>query len=220
MQLAPLFGAQSGSGASGAKASMVGDFDRFLSLLTTQLQHQDPMSPLDANEFTAQLVAFSGVEQAIRTNSNLESLLRLQEVGQAQSAIQIVGKRIDALGDAILSDERPVDLFYTLEAGAQKAEVSIVDSVGRTVRSLPATTADGLHRVTWDGLDDNGGTVAAGVPYFLQVTATDAQDRRVATKIGFSAVVEEIRNVDGVTTLTVAGRQLPLDQVLAVRDAS
>ncbi len=54
------------------------DMQQFLTLLTTQLQNQDPLSPMDSTEFTNQLVQFSQVEQQITSNQKLDSLLALQ----------------------------------------------------------------------------------------------------------------------------------------------
>jgi len=71
--------------------SLAEDFTQFLTLLTTQLQNQDPLSPLDSNEFTNQLVQFSQVEQGINTNSKLDDLLSLQLNGAATSALGYVG---------------------------------------------------------------------------------------------------------------------------------
>ena len=70
------------SAQSQATQQLAGNFDTFLKLLTTQLQNQDPMSPMDSNQFTQQLVAFSGVEQQINTNDNLQSLIALSLTGQ------------------------------------------------------------------------------------------------------------------------------------------
>ena len=61
-----------------SSVGLASDFNQFLILLTTQLQHQDPLSPMDTTEFTNQLVAFSGVEQQINTNQKLDSLVSLQ----------------------------------------------------------------------------------------------------------------------------------------------
>ena len=59
-------------------ASLAETFDTLLTLLTTQLQYQDPLDPMDTNEFTSQLVEFTGVEQAISTNKKLDQLISLQ----------------------------------------------------------------------------------------------------------------------------------------------
>src|SRR5262249_10208809 len=80
----------SGVGAaanSNAASQLAGNFDEFLKLLTTQLQHQDPLSPLDPNQFTQELVQFSSVEQQIQTNTSLSTLISLQQNAQVTSAL-------------------------------------------------------------------------------------------------------------------------------------
>src|SRR5581483_7700907 len=73
---------------------LAGNFDTFLQLLTTQLQHQDPLSPLDTNQFTEQLVQFASVEQQINENSNLQTLISLQQTAQATQAMQFIGSNV------------------------------------------------------------------------------------------------------------------------------
>src|SRR5580658_5260093 len=81
------------AGAAGTNASqqLAGNFDTFLQLLTTQLQNQNPLDPLDTNQFTQQLVEFASVEQQINTNTNLQTMISLQPATEATSALQLVG---------------------------------------------------------------------------------------------------------------------------------
>src|SRR5258707_15764903 len=75
-------------------STIAGNFKTFLPLLTTQLKNQDPLSPLDTNQFTSQLVSFSQVEQAINANSKLANLVSLQSTNQTISALPLVGHTI------------------------------------------------------------------------------------------------------------------------------
>src|SRR5262249_39455842 len=85
--------------ASGVdRATIAGNFDTFLQLLTTQLQNQNPLDPLDTNQFTSQLVQFAGVEQQLRTNDNLDSLVKLTKSTQNTAALGYVGATITAEG--------------------------------------------------------------------------------------------------------------------------
>src|SRR5271169_6527884 len=98
----------SGSGSSGASAAqaagtsasqqLAGNFDTFLQLLTTQLQNQDPLDPLDTNEFTQQLVEFASVEQQINMNTNLQTLISMQQTSEATSALQFLGTNVTVSG--------------------------------------------------------------------------------------------------------------------------
>src|SRR6201993_3192153 len=72
--------------------TIAGNFQTFLTLLTTQLQNQNPLDPLDTNQFTQQLVEFAGVEQQLKTNDSLSTLVSMQQTAQATQALQFVGK--------------------------------------------------------------------------------------------------------------------------------
>src|ERR1700686_3335504 len=73
---------------------LAGNFDTFLKLLTTQLQNQDPLSPMDSNQFTQELVQFSQVEQQINTNTSLASLIALTKTQSSANAVSYLGKTI------------------------------------------------------------------------------------------------------------------------------
>lgn len=222
MQIPPLFappGAGIESAADASRKTMADDFDRFLTLLTTQLQHQDPLSPLDTTEFTHQLVAFSQVEQSIKQNRNLENLLEIQEIGRAQSAIGMVGRTVDALGDAIPPTTGETDLFYVLESPASSIRATIVDESGLPVRTLGTSGEVGVNRLTWDGQDHSGNAVSGSRWHRLAIEATGADGTRLPVKIGYSAEVQSVRNDPDGLMLEVPGRTVPLDQILAVNTA-
>src|ERR1700748_3166241 len=88
--------------AAGSTASqqLAGNFDTFLQLLTTQLQNQNPLDPLDTNQFTEQLVEFASVEQQINENTNLQTLISMQQTNEATSALQLVGSTVTVGGEA------------------------------------------------------------------------------------------------------------------------
>src|SRR3954464_9956275 len=73
------------------KTTLAGNFNTFLTLLTTQLKNQSPLDPLDTNQFTQQLVQFASVEQQINMNQQLTSLVALQKANQPTSAMSFLG---------------------------------------------------------------------------------------------------------------------------------
>src|ERR1700724_3800679 len=75
-----------------ASKTIAGNFNTFLQLLTTQLKNQNPLSPLDTNQFTQQLVQFAGVQQQLNTNDSLATLISLQQTAQSTQALGFVGK--------------------------------------------------------------------------------------------------------------------------------
>src|ERR1044072_5037705 len=109
-------GASGGTLATTADSTLAGDFQTFLTLLTTQLQNQNPLDPLDTNQFTQQLVQFAGVEQQLKTNDQLTSLVSLQQTAQATQALGFVAITIaNSTGQNVFSGN------YSVTAGANQA---------------------------------------------------------------------------------------------------
>jgi flagellar basal-body rod modification protein FlgD len=118
--------------AAGSTASqqLAGNFNTFLQLLTTQLQNQNPLDPLDTNQFTQQLVEFASVEQQINTNTNLQSLINLQQTSEATSALQLVGSTVTVGGSsAALSNATSTPAQWTLTSSTPAtANVTVTSS--------------------------------------------------------------------------------------------
>lgn len=203
--------------------NLADDFNNFLNLLTVQLQHQDPLEPLDTNQFTEQLVQMTEVEQTVSMNERLGALIDAQETQRIQSAVDFVGKHADALGDIVPLGPEGADLFYAinspaLSVTAEIIDTSISDPSRQVVRRLDAPSTDaGVHRMAWDGLDNDGVAVDPNRDYRLRVTALDLNGNPKSVRIGFSGLAEELRHEDGALMLSVAGRQVPLDQIVAAR---
>lgn len=216
MQIMPLAAGQTGGTAAGDKAKIAGDFDRFLTLLTTQLQHQDPLSPLDANQFTSQLVQFSQVEQSVKMNSRLEQLLAAQESSRVSDAIGYVGQTVDVLSRDFPLIDGSAELFYSVGGEAASVSLRIVDEAGNTVRSVDVSATGGIDRFTWDGEDDHGNRVADG-RYQVQVIARDAEGDALPTQAGFTGTVSELSNLAGELVLTIGSVPVPVSEVVSVR---
>lgn len=106
--IAAAAGADSATKATLAQDKLEKDLNQFLNLLVTQLQNQDPLEPLDANEFTAQLVQFASVEQQIYQNSNLEKLVGMQQTSQVGSMVNYLAlKSKPTATSSILKTARP-----------------------------------------------------------------------------------------------------------------
>lgn len=209
--------------ASDTSTNLAEDFNNFLNLLTVQLQNQDPLEPLDTNQFTEQIVQMTQVEQTVAMNERLGSLIDVQETQRIQTAADFVGKQVDALGDTVQLDANgKAEMFYALQTPASSVLVEIVDTSVENrqlaaIRTLPATTETGVHRLAWDGLDSLGQPVDPNGVYQIRVTALNADGDALKTDVGFSGVVEELRHTDGALTLTVAGNAIDLDKIVAAR---
>ena len=97
----------SAASAAGSNATqqLAGNFDTFLQLLTTQLQNQNPLDPLDTNQFTQQLVEFASVEQQVNMNTNLQTLISMQQTSEATSACRLDRHRRRQDCDAVQRDQ-------------------------------------------------------------------------------------------------------------------
>ncbi len=194
-------------------------FDTFLLLLTTQLQNQDPLEPMDTESFTEQLVQFAGVEQAIATNSNLEVLLALIEADQFSSTVNYLGKTVIIDGDTALLEGGEAQWTYTLAEDAASTTITITNEAGDVVFSSAGETAAGTHTVIWDALDDNGNPQPEGI-YAIEVSATDSDGNAVAVTTAAGGIVSAIETVDGQQMLVVGNTLVPLSAVNLVMETA
>ncbi len=198
-----------------AKDATVGlgqNFASFLKLLTTQLQNQDPLQPLDTKDFTNQLVSFSQVEQAIDTNKNLESLLALMQSRVSTDSVGYLGKQVEIDGAEVTSDGGPVTWRYRLAGDAAAVKVTVVDAAGTIVKTLAGKTSAGVQEVAWDGTDGTGRAVPAGT-YSLKVVAADGSGQAVAATVSRLGLVTGIEYADDEAQLIVGGSAVPLSRL-------
>ena len=223
--VSPLFGNLTCTARPGSNSttSIADDFSTFLNLLTVQLQNQDPLEPLDTNQFTEQIVNMTQVEQTVSMNSRLGALIDAQETARIQSAVQFVGKQADAIGDIVPLGADGAEMFYNLPSLAGDVEVAIIDpsatrAENRVIKRFEDPSgAIGLHRVSWDGIGDNGQPVDPSKTYRLSVVAKSEDGGDIAATIGFSGIAEELRNTDGALMLSVGGIPVSLDDIVAAR---
>ena len=198
------------------------DFDDFLVLLTTQLQNQDPLSPMESSEFTNQLVSFSGVEQQINQNKKLDQLLSLQLASTSTVALGYVGMDVGYVGDLFYSNGTDArDINYALEADAVISNVHIKDAeTGEVIRKLEGAKTAGNHKVTWDGLDDDGDPVKPG-NYRVTVDALDSDEKAIAVSTAVTGRVVGIETVNGVVQLLLEGDAIvPVNSVINAKQGS
>lgn len=206
--------------ASRSGVKLAADFDSFLQLLTTQLTTQDPLSPMDAEQFTSQLVQFSSVEQAIQTNTKLEMLIGLMQANQTTAALQYIGATVELDTSAIaLAAGGTAEIAYDLPETAAAVLVEIRDSAGGLVRQLTGPAAAGPQRLVWDGRDGAGVAQAAGA-YKVTVAAVDSLGREIPVLLDTVGRVEALTQTTAGLRLTVDGRTYPVESVRSVRPAA
>lgn len=160
---------QTAAGLAGGRLNQ--DFDQFLRLLVTQMQNQDPLEPMDSTEFTNQLVQFSNVEQQIKTNGHLESLLSMQTLNLTALGVSFIGKNVEIEGKYFsMNGASGAKMSYGLPETATAGNITILDEGGHVVYTRDAELSAGKHEFTWDGRDMDGDLVPAG-KYELRVGA-------------------------------------------------
>jgi len=199
-------------------ASLASDFDSFMKLLTTQLKNQDPINPTDTNDFTSQLVAFSGVEQQIKTNQHLEDLLELNKSGSLDNAVGYIGASVDAKGDSGYLQNGRATFAYNLDRAAKDVTVSILDEAGRVVYSGTGAKQSGKNYVTWDGTNSFSSTKARDGVYHVKVVAKDINGKDVtATSLTTGTVVGAELDNEGKVVLNVSNVKVPITDITSVR---
>ncbi|MFC7048671.1 flagellar hook assembly protein FlgD [Emcibacter nanhaiensis] len=200
------------SAAQSADQKLASDFDDFLALLTTQLQYQDPLDPLDSNEFTQQLVSFTGVEQQIAANKNLETLISQMNSQSASDAVSYLGKEITVETPKAGVYDGKVKWEYTVDSTADTTKITVTDDeTGDVVYEGYGETDPGLHEFSWDVPE---GTTE-GI-YTLTVSATTGETG-IATNIYSVGKVTSIENIGGLPYLAANGIILAPENVLAVK---
>ncbi|MBL8770779.1 MAG: flagellar hook assembly protein FlgD [Phenylobacterium sp.] len=209
--------------AAGADTSVIGrnrlaeSFDTFLALLTTQLKNQDPLSPLDSNQFTQQIVQMTGVEQQLLTNDLLKKLVANTGSGIA-TAVSLIGKEVRADADVAALANGKAEWVYKLDRAASDVKIEVLDSKGRVVQTLaPTDNKAGEHTFTWDGKGAGGQTMANGV-YSLRVTAKDSEGSAVPATVAAQGVVTGVQQIDGGTVVTINGAQVPWEKITLIRE--
>jgi len=157
------------SASTAASNTLSADMNTFLTLLTTQLKYQDPLDPMDTAEFTNQLVQYSSVEQAIQTNSKLETLLTVNMANLGAQAVSYIGKVAQVVGDVMPLEGGQAKATYTLDKNVVSSVVAVKDMNGNIIYSETGNTTSGTHEFLWDGKDKNGNQLEDGA-YQIVVT--------------------------------------------------
>jgi flagellar basal-body rod modification protein FlgD len=200
--------------ASAASPALAGNFNDFLKLLTTQLQHQDPTSPLDPNQFTQELVQFASVEQQINTNASLNTMISLQKSQQAASALTFLGTTVAVAGTTAELANGVANWDYSVTQPAT-ATINISDSTGKVVFTTSQSVQPGAQNFSWNGVDSKGTTWPSGA-YKISVSAIGANNQSVPVTTEVQGVVSGVDISKTPPTLTVAGQSYALDQITQV----
>lgn len=209
------------SEAAQDRVSLGQDFDQFLRLLTTQLQNQDPLSPMDSTEFTNQLVQFSNVEQAIKQNDSLEKLLAMQTLNLTALGVSFIGKDVEITGNTFeKADTGSVAFSYQIPADAVSATMSIIDDNGNVVYTQNAEKSAGRHDFTWDGLDTSDQPLPAGT-YEVRIAALTENKTALNVQTFVPGHVDGLESADNGDLLLLVGKnKVPMTEVRKISKPS
>ncbi len=207
-----------GSQSANSKAKLDTELNRFLNLLVTQLKNQDPLDPMDANEFTSQLVQFASVEQQIFQNSNLEKLLKLEQTKAISSLVDFIGTTVEAEGRKVPLENGNAEFTYTMPVGAANGTITISNGSGLTVFQTDADVAAGKHTFVWDGRNSFGILQPNGT-YNVQVSGLDANGNLLSIAHTIWGRVTGANVVGGQASLTLGDDiGIPQESVLSVKE--
>ena len=196
---ANLAAANSATSSSGTTATpsnplaqLGANFNQFLQLLLTQVQNQDPTNPTNTDQFTTELVQFTGVQEQVNANTSLGQLIGLQQSSQVLQGAGLVGKQATVTSKEITLQNSTGEITFTGTAG-QQVGISIVDTSGNDLYDTTVTATAGTNSWTWNGTDNTGNAVPDGA-YAIGVDTASATG--TATAVPFSV----IGTTTGVTT--------------------
>ena len=195
--------------------------EEFLKLLVEQLKHQDPMSPMNSQDFASQLAQFSSLEQLTNMSGMMEEnmqvdLMLTQAINNTMAA-SFIGKSVSASGDtAILTKDNTVDIEFQLNGQAQKVHINILDSGGNIINNMKiGALPKGKHNIEWNGKNTSGDSAPEG-EYRVQVIATDAEGNPVGSLTMVKGIITGIKYTDGTAVFVVNDEEIPFNQVLEI----
>ncbi|WP_409936583.1 flagellar hook assembly protein FlgD [Phenylobacterium sp.] len=192
-------------------------YDTFMTLLSAQIKNQDPLAPMDGNQFTQQLVQMTGVQQQLYSNDLLKQLVTNSGTGMSD-AVSVIGREITAASDKAIVTAGEAKWNYNLAKDAASVKIEVLDSQGRLVAvSTPTNVQAGDRTFTWDGTDLNGVTRANGGEYRLKITPLDGSGATVVSNVFQRGVVTAVEQVSGQPVLSIGGAKVPWSVVTSVR---
>ncbi len=193
--------------------------DDFMKLMLTQLQHQDPMAPQDANAQIAQMAQLSSLEQLQNLNASIQTMAVVEAAGTNSQTVSYIGKIVEVAGNTVSVDASgnpTAEMHYTLPENSESVDITITDENGKTVRTIKASSnSAGKHKVEWDGKDDNGNPVPEG-KYSFDVAAVNKDGGKVEASTSVKGKVTGITYESGYPELIVGGEKAVLGTVIAV----
>ncbi len=196
-------------------ASLTSNMNDFLKLLMTQLQNQDPTTPMDTTQFTAQLVQFASVEQQVNINTGVQSLIQLAQSNNVLQASGLIGKTVTATSTQISLQNGSGSIQFSAPA-AEPVTVSVADSAGATIAQSSLTSTAGQNSWTWNGQNSRGqqqsdgaytvtvlggtqGTTPVAIPFTITGAATGVVTQNNTEQVRLGQLTLPVSAIQSVT---------------------
>ena len=207
-------GSASSTSATNPLASLTNNFNSFLNLLLTQLQNQDPSSPMDTNQFTSELVQFSEVEQQITTNGSLTTLIQATQGTETIQASGVVGKQVTVNSSQLALQNGTSTINFSTPT-SEPVSISLSNSSGVDVKDASLTSKAGNNSWTWDGTDNSGASLPDGV-YTATVTGGSSGASATAVPFTVTGTATGVTNGNGVVSLQLGALTTPFSNIASV----
>lgn len=203
------------AGTENNRSTIAENFDTFLQLLTTQLQNQNPLDPLDTNQFTQQLVQFTEVEQSLKTNEQLETMLLFQSATMATAAVSYIGKTVTAEGNSAELSNGFASWSYELSQPAPNSTVTIRNENGEIVFSEQLSLEAGTRDLNWDGRSNDGTAQPDGI-YKITIDARDGANNPLTLKTSVNGIVDSVDLSEADPVLVIGSKRINLSTVTSI----
>jgi flagellar basal-body rod modification protein FlgD len=211
----PTTSSSSSSSTTGVdKSTLASNFTTFLQLLTTQLKNQSPLDPLDTNQFTQQLVQFAQVEQQLKSNDQLTTLVNLEKSAQQTTALAYVGQTVAVNGTTAKLANNDATWSFNV-AKPSTVNVTISNTSGQQVYTGSFSMNTGPQNFSWDGHGNNG-TLWPDGNYTISVTAKDAAGQTTAIAPEVQGAVDSVDLTQNPPVLSIGGQTFTLDKIKRV----
>jgi len=207
------------SSLASSRTSIAENFDTFLQLLTTQLRNQNPLDPLDTNQFTSQLVQFTSVEQQLKTNEFLEALMLSNQSSATTNAVSFIGKSVTASGVKTELIEGKASWGFNLAGDAEAVSITIKDAEGKVVYTETGALAAGEGAFVWDGVGSDGQRYQSG-SFGITIDARNSAGAYVPVTTQTSGKVTGVDLSGSEPVLLVGSARVSLSSVTAVSQGS
>lgn len=213
----PVSGAAAATPAVGETSSDVlsSDFETFLLMLTTQLENQDPLNPIESQDFAVQLATFSGVEQQVQTNDLLRSLAGALGASDLAQLAGWVGMEAQVTAPVAFSGQ-PVDIAITPDPGSDRAELIVRDNLGREVGREGVTATSGVY--AWAGTDASGDPLLPGLYSLELASINQGEVTSVQPVPHYARITEAKQGPGGIELVVTGGSVVASDSVTALRE--